>query len=618
MLWRPGADGRPAPALAAFGPARARDPTGGLRRVPSAGVRSLGRLVRALILPGAGFCRRLWRLPGMDLRHLRRIGLLQEAAISIRVGSAACSASPPTASAAAPVTREAAEPGVQPKGTPLDAEATRLSVLSYNLLAPLFVRPIDKRKGTVQPYAAFEWAEPAAEVLDWDARRPRLLAELCAAKADVICLQEVQFEPCADGGFGLPSWLKLEGYAAQLPGQSYLEQMAERNLRVLDNKVAIGCAVLYRKDRLEAVGDQHSSVPNRLVSVCLQGRRGTALAALEPTVFFSVHLDAQAEDQRVDQLSKCLSMVRQMGCREVVMAGDMNTEVFDGSCVSAFVRLAEGEPAADSLAKECASALRLGAAGDGEENEEEQEGRSAEAMPKDTPAQGPTEGQLQEWRALWQRAAATAKAHRIALSRVSTGATRAAYDHGCSCGPCVTWRLDHIFYTSRTLELCSRWSTLEADPEGAAAGLPNRTSPSDHYPVAATFIPSPAPRLSAEAEALLAARLKALEERHADEGSALQREFDAREPAPAPAAPAPNEAEQGQGKKKNKKNERPSPEMIAFIQEKRRRAREQKEAHAKERAAFVEALDELELDALERCIPSLSAWIESGTKPGAP
>eukprot|EP00971_Amphidinium_carterae_P249976 4961927-Amphidinium_carterae.2 len=52
--------------------------------------------------------------------------------------------------------------------------------------------------GAVQPFAAFQWAEPADEVLAWEARQPKLLAELEASKADVICLQEVQFEPSAD------------------------------------------------------------------------------------------------------------------------------------------------------------------------------------------------------------------------------------------------------------------------------------------------------------------------------------------------------------------------------------------------------------------------------------
>ena len=33
----------------------------------------------------------------------------------------------------------------------------RSEVLSYNLLAPAFVRPVDLRTGAVQAYAAFEW-----------------------------------------------------------------------------------------------------------------------------------------------------------------------------------------------------------------------------------------------------------------------------------------------------------------------------------------------------------------------------------------------------------------------------------------------------------------------------
>ena len=39
-----------------------------------------------------------------------------------------------------------------------------LSVVSYNLLAPLYVRPIDKRTGGIQAFAAFQWAEPADDL----------------------------------------------------------------------------------------------------------------------------------------------------------------------------------------------------------------------------------------------------------------------------------------------------------------------------------------------------------------------------------------------------------------------------------------------------------------------
>ena len=115
-----------------------------------------------------------------------------------------------------------------------------------------------------QEFAAFEWAEPASEVLDWDMRRPRILEELKRSRADVICLQEVEFEiswvkgddlwAAAEDTYCLPAWLELEGYAWQIPCQSDLAQIGERNERVLRKKQPIGNAILFRTDRLQHVG----------------------------------------------------------------------------------------------------------------------------------------------------------------------------------------------------------------------------------------------------------------------------------------------------------------------------------------------------------------------------
>ena len=44
-----------------------------------------------------------------------------------------------------------------PRGAKLAADRL-LTVLSYNLLAPIYVRPIDERTGAVQQFAAFAWA----------------------------------------------------------------------------------------------------------------------------------------------------------------------------------------------------------------------------------------------------------------------------------------------------------------------------------------------------------------------------------------------------------------------------------------------------------------------------
>ena len=62
-----------------------------------------------------------------------------------------------------------------------------LSVLSYNILAPAYVRPVDLRTGEVQAWAAFPWCSDAS--LLWENRRPQIVRELHEAEADVVMLQ---------------------------------------------------------------------------------------------------------------------------------------------------------------------------------------------------------------------------------------------------------------------------------------------------------------------------------------------------------------------------------------------------------------------------------------------
>merc|ERR1719329_1720759 len=280
------------------------------------------------------------------MRHLGKIGLHSKGAAPLLQ----------TASIATKVMVAPPNDGVlrDPRGSAF-RNADQLSVLSYNILAPIFVRTLDLRTGEPQPYAAFQWAEPASEVLDWNVRWPRLLAEMRDSQADVICLQEVQFERDpndAGGAFTLPAWLALEGYFAELPAQNSLQQIAERNKRVLDQEVAIGNVVLCRRDRLERIDVTDLPSANTRVATCIRGLASGPLSALGRTVVFSVHLDAQSEEKRVEQLCACLGLVRQAGAREVVIAGDMNTEVLAGSCVGASI---DGcpDPSAEDLAREC-------------------------------------------------------------------------------------------------------------------------------------------------------------------------------------------------------------------------------------------------------------------------
>ena len=327
-----------------------------------------------------------------------------------------------------------------PRGTPLAEcgaagdESPALSVLSYNLLAPMYVRPIDERTGAVQAFAAFEWA--SEEVLDWKSRQPRLLAELQASNADIICCQEVQFDADADGAsFSLPGWLRLDGYAAVLPAQASLAEMSARNARVLRNSSPVGNALLYRSIRLrpctlQVANGKTSENSTTRVAAALEGVPGTGLKSLGPTVAVSVHLDATDEAQRVKQLSNCLRVVSALGLRELVVAGDMNTEILPGSCIAALLADA-ADPTPEELAAECASAHRLS---------------PAELLAeKHQPL-------LLKWADLQAQAAAAPEEHRVRLSRVPTGPTRAAWEHDQP-GMFRSWRLDHILYTGRTLQV---------------------------------------------------------------------------------------------------------------------------------------------------------------------
>lgn len=223
---------------------------------------------------------------------------------------------------------------VLPKGAPLDGRLARLSVLSYNLLAPLYVRPVDERTGGVQPFAAFQWAEPAALRLNWAVRQPKLLAELAASRADIICLQEVQYDADANGTYVLPAWLQLDGYEAHVPPQRDLCEIASRNGRVLQSETAIGNAVLLKSDRL-VVLDEGVKTSNTRVQLIVRGREGGGLQALQPTAVANVHLDAKDEVQRVKALMRCVEHAASFGTRELIICGDMNSECLCGSCVGA-------------------------------------------------------------------------------------------------------------------------------------------------------------------------------------------------------------------------------------------------------------------------------------------
>ena len=235
----------------------------------------------------------------------------------------------------------------------------------------------------------------------------------------------------------------------------------------------------------------------------------------------------------------------------------------------------------------------------------------------------PSPEQLAAWRELYQGARAVPREQRIRLLRVPTEGTRAAFAHGTSCGPCVTWRLDHVLFTPRTLHLARWWHTLEATPDEAAIGTPNHASPSDHIPVAAAFDVSPPPSLPAAEAAELLMTVRQLLARQAEARAALDAELTAQisaleaveaetEAAAARAAASSAEAsevaaaeeEDAAGQKKRSKKSKPpkkipSEAMRGLIRSRRERERELASTHQAECKALYDALRWVERDALE-------------------
>ncbi len=398
-------------------------------------------------------------------------------------------------------------------------------MLSWNMLAPLYVRNVDTRTNRVAHYASYPWAEPATELLDWDQRRPRILDALRSADADVICLQEVQFERTADG-FGLPSWLadglaSPGNYAVRIPEQRALDSHAARNKRVLNCEAPIGCALLWRADLLEAADDAagyeqslrlqceqaetkwaRAVFQRRLnalheqrellalragvacVSACVRGAEGSALSGLSRLAIFSVHLAAMHEDRRVHQLQNCYESARVIyGTRHVLIAGDFNSELRPGSCARALIR-GDGPNAAIE------AALRHGRGAAGAESRKLPEG------PRDVDLQRECglvhgldhEHELPAWRELHGTAERTVERLRIHTLRVPSEGTLSAYPPGEDEGPCRPRRVDHALYSPEVLSPASRWETLEARPSSEVErGTPNYTCPSDHLPLGVAF-----------------------------------------------------------------------------------------------------------------------------------
>ena len=370
---------------------------------------------------------------------------------------------------------------------------------------------------------------------------------------------------------------------------------------------AVGNALLWRPSRLEAATAAGGKDATTRVGLALRGRRDGPLAPLGPTAFFSVHLDAKSEAQRVGQLEKCLEAARSFGTREVVIAGDLNTEALRGSAVGTL--LGVGEPTPDDLAREararCASGRRA----------ERRRGRG----------RGGRRWRRRRWqccpnggadgvvvRAAPHRRDGAGDVAHCARAR-AVGATRAAFVQA-DVGTVRRVSLDHVLFSSRTSHR-RRWAALEALPDDAAAGLPTVACP--RPPAARRRLRNRAgARTRRRRPGAFVAKLAALEAAQAAEQAALATEQAAAQAAAEAAVVAAGGFEEeppvAKGKKNKKKGGPPPPAMIEFLRGKREAERSQRLAHKEQRAEFAAGCGDTQLDVLEE--ERGREWVEAGVK----
>ena len=197
-----------------------------------------------------------------------------------------------------------------------------MRALTYNILAPVFARPSGSVPGD---FAYFECS--SERDLAWEQRGPLIRALLQDAEADVITLQEVQFERHSEADdWNLPQILQLPGFDWVIPQHSAGEwnHQMERNERVLNNAAVTGVATLFRASKFELVGSETTS---RCLAVFLKFHADEEILANERLCVVNVHLEGHPDlhELRRKQLMSAVKKRRKVPAAHLLVMGDFNS-----------------------------------------------------------------------------------------------------------------------------------------------------------------------------------------------------------------------------------------------------------------------------------------------------
>lgn len=165
------------------------------------------------------------------------------------------------------------------------------------------------------------------------------------------------------------------------------------------------------------------------------------------------------------------------------------------------------------------------------------------------------------------------------------------------------WRLDHMLYTSDTLQPLAVWKTLEADSESSKVGLPNNRFPSDHLPIAAIYRVLPGGEIGSKERQALMSRLKSMQQVQSEELKEVEATF----------GKELKMLESVCGVGSSQKKGKPPEEIIEFLRKRRAAVKDMKAQHRKERLALVDTLDNIRRLAVSRELGcSAGQWAETG------